>query len=58
MSTLISLLHDGAAAAGTAGVIYVATVATAAFAALGARTPARRQGAREVLKILLRRGER
>jgi len=54
MSTLPSLLYDGALAAGAGALLYTATVTTAALVALLAPTPQRRRAAQAVLSLLLR----
>lgn len=54
MSDALSLIHDGALAAGIGTVLYMATVTTATLAALLSPTPQRRRDARTVLTILLR----
>jgi hypothetical protein len=55
MSTLPTLIHSGAIAAGIGSVLYTGTVTTAALTALLAPTSERRRDARAVLTILLRR---
>jgi len=55
MSSVLTMVHDGALTAGIASALYAATVTTAALTAFLARTPARRRDAQVVLKILLRR---
>jgi hypothetical protein len=55
MSTVLTLIHDGALVAGAGTALYTATITTAALTALLAPTPQRRRDARAVLTILLRR---
>lgn len=54
---MLSLLSDAALTGGIAGLLYTGTITGAALTALIARTPARRRAARDVLAILVRRGE-
>jgi hypothetical protein len=55
MSTVLTLIHDGAYAVGAGTTLYTTTVTIAAMTALLAPTPQRRRDARAVLTILLRR---
>ncbi|WP_199512163.1 hypothetical protein [Nucisporomicrobium flavum] len=55
MSTVLTLIHDGACVAGAGMTLYSATITVAALTALLAPTVQRRRDARAVLTILLRR---
>jgi hypothetical protein len=55
MSSLHTLVHDGALTAGIATLLYSGTVTSAALTALLAPSAARRRAARDVLTVLLRR---
>jgi len=58
MSTTLTLIHDGALAAGVSTMLYAATVTAAALTALLAPTAQRRRDARTVLAVLVRNRQR
>lgn len=58
MSNLVPLLHEGAVTAAVTGAVYTAVVTVAALTAVLSRDAGRRDDARRVLKILLRRRDR
>ena len=57
-TTILTAIERSGLAATAAGFLYTATVTISALTAILARTADRRQAAREVLTILLRRQDR